>query len=257
MNDFRVDLNCDLGESFSADVSIHDERVMSYVTSANIACGFHAGNPTVMRSIVRLAAQRGLALGAHPGFSDLVGFGRVDLRVTPTEVEDLVVYQVGALTGVAIAEGVRLSHVKPHGALYNMAAQDKELAEAIARAVHSIDRNLVLVGLSGSKLIEEGHRLGLKVASEVFGDRAYDSSGALVPRSQSQALITDPERVIERVLKMVREKTVMAITGELLNVQADTVCLHIDTPGAINLIESLRFALEAAGVQVLALEFDD
>jgi UPF0271 protein len=256
VNDFRVDLNCDLGESFSDDASSQDEYVMQYVTSANIACGFHAGNPTVMRSTVRLAAQCGLALGAHPGFFDLVGFGRLDLKVTPAEVEDLVVYQVGALTGIAIAEGVRLSHVKPHGALYNMAAQDKELAEAIARAVHSVDRNLVLVGLSGSKLIEEGHRLGLKVASEVFGDRAYDSSGALVPRSQSQALVTDPEKVIERVIKMVQEKTVIAITGECLNVKADTVCLHVDTPGAISLIESLRFALEAAGVQVSALEFN-
>ena len=257
MTDLRVDLNCDLGESFGVYTLGQDERVMSHVTSANIACGFHAGDPTVMRATVRLAVRHGLALGAHPGLPDLVGFGRRELQATPQEVEDLVVYQIGALAGIAAAEGARLQHVKPHGALYNMAARDEALADAIARAVRGVDRQLVLVALSGSRLIEAGRSAGLAVASEVFGDRAYDSGGALLPRSQRGALVTDPDEVIERVLDMVREGAVTAATGERVDVCADTVCVHGDTPRAVDLVGHLRAGLEAADVRVAALETDD
>ena len=253
----RVDLNCDLGESFGAYTLGHDELVMPHVTSANIACGFHAGDPSVMRDTVGLAVKHGVAIGAHPGFSDLVGFGRRELRATPQEVEDLVAYQIGALAGVAAAEGACLRHVKPHGALYTMAARDQGLADAIARATLAVDRHLVLVGLSGSSLLEAGRNVGLAVASEVFADRAYDANGALVSRSRLGAVLTEPAEVVERTLHMVREGAVAAATGERVDLRADTICVHGDTPGAADLAGRLRSALEAAGVRVVALRTDD
>ena len=253
----RVDLNCDLGESFGVYTLGHDEFVMPHVTSANLACGFHAGNPSVMRDTVGLAVEHGVAIGAHPGFSDLVGFGRRELQATPQEVEDLVAYQIGALAGVAAVEGARLRHVKPHGALYNMAARDQSLADAIARATLAVDRRLVLVGLSGSSLLEAGRNVGLAVASEVFADRAYDADGALVPRSYHGAVLTDPAEVVARALRMVREGAVAATTGERVNLRADTICVHGDTSGAADLAGRLRSALEAAGVRVVALRTND
>ena len=253
----RVDLNCDLGESFGAYTLGHDELVMPHVTSANLACGFHAGDPSVMRDSVGLAVQHGVAIGAHPGFSDLVGFGRRELQATPKEVEDLVAYQIGALAGVAAAEGARLRHVKPHGALYNMAARDQGLADAIARATLAVDRHLVLVGLSGSRLLEAGRNVGLAVASEVFADRAYDANGALVSRSRRGAVLTEPDEVVERALHMVREGAVVAATGERVDLRADTICVHGDTSGAADLTGRLRSALDAAGVRVVALRTDD
>ena len=253
----RVDLNCDLGESFGAYTLGHDELVMPHVTSANIACGFHAGDPSVMRDTVGLAVEHGVAIGAHPGFPDLVGFGRRELQATPQEVEDLVTYQIGALAGLVAAEGVRLRHVKPHGALYNMAARDQGLANAIARAILAVDRRLVLVGLSESRLLEAGRNLGLAVASEVFADRAYNANGALVPRSHHGAVLTDPAEVVARALRMVRQGAVAATTGERVDLRADTICVHGDTSGAADLAGRLRTALEAAGVRVVALETDD
>ena len=253
----RVDLNCDLGESFGAYTLGHDELVMPHVTSANLACGFHAGDPSVMRDTVGLAVQHGVAIGAHPGFSDLVGFGRRELQATPQEVEDLVAYQIGALAGVAAAAGARLRHVKPHGALYNMAARDQGLADAIARATLAVDRHLVLVGLSGSSLLEAGRNVGLAVASEVFADRAYDANGALVSRSRRGAVLTEPAEVVERALHMVREGAVVAATGERVDLRADTICVHGDTSGAADLAGRLRSALETAGVRVVALGTDD
>ena len=253
----RVDLNCDLGESFGAYTLGHDELVMPHVTSANIACGFHAGDPSVMRDTVGLAVKHGVAIGAHPGFSDLVGFGRRELQATPQEVEDLVAYQIGALAGVAAAAGARLRHVKPHGALYNMAARDQGLADAIARATLAVDRHLVLVGLSGSSLLEAGRNVGLAVASEVFADRAYDANGALVSRSCRGAVLTEPAEVVEQALHMVREGAVAAATGERVDLRADTICVHGDASGAADLAGRLRSALEAAGVRVVALGTDD
>ena len=253
----RVDLNCDLGESFGAYTLGHDELVMPHVTSANIACGFHAGDPSVMRDTVGLAVEHGVAIGAHPGFPDLVGFGRRELQATPQEVEDLVAYQIGALAGLVAAEGARLRHVKPHGALYNMAARDQGLADAIARATLAVDGCLVLVGLSGSSLLEAGRSLGLAVASEVFADRTYDANGALVPRLHHGAVLTDPAEVVARALRMVRKGAVAATTGERVDLRADTICVHGDTSDAANLAGRLRTALEAAGVQVVALGTDD
>ena len=253
MTNLCVDLNCDLGESFGVYSIGSDERVMPYITSANLACGFHAGDPSVMRATVKLAALYGVAVGAHPGFPDLVGFGRRELHATPEEVEDLVLYQVGALAGIAAAEGGRLQHVKPHGALYNMAARDRTLADAVARAVVAADPGLILVGLSGSSLLDAGRAAGLGVASEVFADRTYDASGALTPRTTAGAVLGEPGVVVERALQMIREGTVQATTGERVKVRADTICIHGDTAQVVSLATGLRVGLEGAGVQVVSL----
>ena len=231
----------------------NDEVIMPSITSANIACGFHAGDPSVARQTVRLALVSGVAVGAHPGFLDLLGFGRREIRLEPQEVEDLVLYQVSALSGIASAEGGRLQHVKPHGALYNMAAHDRALADAIAHAVAAIDETLVLFGLSGSCLLEAGQAQGLRVASEVFADRAYTVDGSLVSRGEAGAVIHDPAVVVERGLQMVRDREVTAATGERVPLRADTICVHGDTPGAAELAARLRAGLEAAGVEVLAV----
>ena len=253
MADLRVDLNCDLGESFGVYAIGNDESVMPHITSANVACGFHAGDPSVMRSTVRLAGRFGVRVGAHPGFPDLVGFGRRELRAMPQEVEDLVLYQVAALAGIVAAEGGRLQHVKPHGALYNMAARDRTLADAVARAVAAVDRGLLLVGLSGSCLLDAGLSIGLEVASEAFVDRAYDATGALLARSLPGAVVGDPDVVVERSLEMVREGAVVATTGEPVSLRADTLCIHGDTAGAASLAAAVRTGLEAAGVRVVPL----
>jgi UPF0271 protein len=206
-----------------------------------------------MRATVELAREHGVAVGAHPGFPDLSGFGRRDMRMSPREVEDLVVYQIGALAGVAAAQGVRLQHVKAHGALYNMAVTDLVLADAIARATAAIDRDLVLLGLAGSQLLRAGERAGLRTASEVFADRAYRCDGTLVPRAQPGAVIHDEEAVVRRVIAMVREGTVTADDGTRVPLRADTICVHGDTPGAAQLAGRMRAALQDAGIQVRTL----
>ncbi len=250
----RVDLNCDLGESFGPYTLGDDRGVMPYITSANVACGVHAGDPGVMRATVRLALEAGVAVGAHPGFGDRSGFGRREIAMAPRDVEDLVLVQLGALAAVARAEGGRLRHVKAHGALYNMAARDRGLADAIARATASLDPGLVLFGLSGSALIEAGRAAGLRVASEVFADRAYTAAGSLVPRTEPGSVIDDPPRVLDRALGMIRDGVVMAPGGERVDLAADTICVHGDTPGAAALAGRLRAGLEAAGVAVQAVD---
>lgn len=252
MTKLRVDLNCDVGESFGRYQLGDDAGVMARVTSANVACGFHAGDPLVMRQTVRLAGRHGVALGAHPGLPDLVGFGRREMAVTPEEVEALVIYQVGALAALAGAEGGTLQHVKPHGALYNMAGRDRRLADAVARGVARVDPGLILIGLSGSCLLDAGGDAGLAVASEVFADRAYDANGRLRDRSHPEALLTDPDAVAERVRAMVRGG-VVAGGEQAHSVRADTVCVHGDTPGAATLVATLRDRLERAGIRVAAL----
>ena len=242
----RIDLNADVGESYGAYRYGDDEGVMPFVSSANIACGFHAGDPGVMRSTVRLARQSEVAIGAHPGFQDLSGFGRREIHLSPAELENLVAYQVGALAGIAAAEGVRLNHVKPHGALYNMAARDAAMADAIARAVRAVDASLVLFGLSGSQLIVAGERAGLRVASEAFPDRGYGADGSLMPRSAGGAVITSPERVAARAVGMAGG-TVTTTDGQVVAVKADTLCIHGDTPGAAALARAVREALERRG----------
>ena len=247
----RIDLNADVGESFGAYTLGHDDAVMRHITSANVACGFHAGDPSVMRDTVRLAVAAGVGIGAHPGFPDLNGFGRRNMEMSERQIEDLVAYQIGALAGVAAAEEARLHHVKPHGALYNMAAKDRRLADAIAGAVVGIDATLVLFGMAGSALLEAAESVGLRTASEVFADRAYQADGALVPRGQPGAVIDDPKLMVEQAVRLAQDGTVMAQTGEILELRSDTLCLHGDTPGAAELAARLRSRLEAAGVGVL------
>jgi UPF0271 protein len=249
----RVDLNADVGESFGAWSLGQDPALMSSITSANVACGFHAGDPGVMRATVALASEHGVAVGAHPGFPDLAGFGRRELQVAPRDVEDFVVYQIGALAGIAAAQGVRLQHVKPHGALFNMAVRDAALADAIARAVALIDKSMILFGLPGSELVAAGARAGLRTACEVFADRAYRSDGTLVPRQEEGAVIHDAEAVEKRVIAMVRDQAVQAIDGTRVPLTVDTICVHGDTPGAAELAARVRAALEIAGVTVKAL----
>jgi UPF0271 protein len=253
MSQMRTDLNADVGESFGAYVLGQDPAIIPCVTSVSVACGFHAGDPGVMRETVALARQHGVAVGAHPGFPDLAGFGRRQMRLTPAEIEDLVVYQIGALAAVAAAQGVRLQHVKPHGALYTMAAGEPPLADAIARAIALVDRNLLLVGLSGSALIDAGHRAGLRTASEVFADRGYRSNGSLLPRDAEGAVIEDPDVVSARALEMVQRLQTASVDGGAVRVRPDTICVHGDTPGAPNLARAIRRALEDAGVAVKAM----
>lgn len=246
----HIDLNSDVGESFGAYRIGADEAVIASVTSANIACGYHAGDPAVMRRTVRLARDAGVAIGAHPGFPDLVGFGRRELRATPREVEDLVLYQIGALAAIARAEGTVLAHVKAHGALYNMAARDRSLADAIARAVRSFDASLVLFGLPGSELLRAGEDAGLQVAREGFADRAYSPDGSLAPRSAPGSVIDDADEVVRRALQMVEERRVVAADGSVLTFNVDTLCVHGDTPGAAALTAHLRAGLERHRVEV-------
>ncbi|KPV45551.1 LamB/YcsF family protein [Alicyclobacillus ferrooxydans] len=249
---YRIDLNCDLGESFGHYHLGNDQQVLQYVTSANIACGFHGGDPSVMKRTVAICVENGVAIGVHPGLPDLVGFGRRTMSVSADEVHDMVVYQIGALLGFALAEGAVLHHVKPHGALYNMAAKDRTVADAIARAVQDVDRNLVLFGLSGSQLIEAGKAAGLTTASEVFADRTYQPDGSLTPRDQAGALITDVSEAVTQVLKMVKEQTVRTVGGGEIQIVADTVCLHGDGAHAMELAQMLRQTLTAEGIQCLA-----
>ena len=247
-----VDLNADVGESFGRYTLGADEELLGIVTSANVACGAHAGDPQVMRRTVRLAVRHGVAVGAHPGFFDLQGFGRREIALAPEEVEDIVLYQIGALAAVAAAEGSRLSHVKPHGALYNMAARDRALADAVARAVAAFDRGLVLVGLAGSVLLDAGEAAGLRVAAEAFADRAYEPDGSLTPRHRPGSVLQNADHVVARAIRIVRERRVEATDGSTIPVRADTLCIHGDTPGAVALARAVRRGLEANGVEVRA-----
>jgi UPF0271 protein len=248
-----VDLNCDMGESFGAWRLGADAAVMASITSANIACGFHAGDPGVMRETIRLAAGAGVAVGAHPGFPDLAGFGRREMQVAPRDLEDLVLYQIGALAGIARAAGVSLRHVKPHGALYNMAARDRKLSDAIARAIAGFDSSLVLFGLAGSIMLDAGRELGLSVAAEGFADRTYEPDGSLTPRSRPGAVLHDPAVVARRAVQMVRDRTVTASNRAEIPLEIDTICVHGDTPGAEVSARELRQALTEAGITVRAI----
>jgi len=240
-----------MGESFGVYKLGFDEGLMPYISSADIACGFHAGDPMCMRRTVHLAEETGVAIGAHPSFPDLMGFGRRDMRVTPEEIRNYIIYQVGALQ--VFTKAKRLQHVKPHGALYNMGAGDEELARAVAEGIREVDPNLILVGLAGSAWIKVGQEMGLRVASEVFADRALTPDGILVPRSHTGAVIHDPEEVAARSLRMVTEGKAIAINGEEINIRGDTICLHGDTPRAADLARTLKERLEAAGIAVVPM----
>jgi 5-oxoprolinase (ATP-hydrolysing) subunit A len=249
----RVDINSDVGESYGTYAIGHDAELMRSITSANVAAGFHGGDPSVLRDTIRLAVAHGVAVGAHPGFPDLVGFGRRELHMTPREAEDCVLYQIAAVAGVASAEGVRLQHVKPHGSLYSMAARNEDLAAAIARAIAAIDPLLILVGPPGSKLLAAGRMAGLRVAAEVFADRAYEADGSLVSRRNPDAVISAPDTVASRAVRLVTDGSVVAIDGTIIRLEAETVCVHGDTSGSDVLAERVRAALEAADVAVKAI----
>ena len=249
----RIDLNGDVGESFGAYEIGHDASLIPVLTSANVACGFHAGDPGVMRATVALAREHGTAIGAHPGFPDLAGFGRREMQATAREVEDFVAYQIGALAGIAAAQGIRLTHVKPHGALYNMAARDVVLADAIARATASVDRSLMLFGLPGSQSLDAARRHGLRAVSEAFADRAYRGDGSLVPRSEPGAVIDDADAVVERTVSIARDRVVIAADGTRVALDVETICVHGDTPGAAVLAARIRQVLRDAGIQIKAV----
>jgi UPF0271 protein len=249
----RIDLNCDMGESFGRYTIGSDDQIISSITSANIACGFHAGDPATMRKTVRLAMDHSVSIGAHPGLDDLSGFGRRNMSVSPQEVFELVVYQIGALYGFVLAEGAELKHVKPHGALYNMAAVNKQLAEAIAKAVYKLNPELILYGLSGSELIKAGEKLGLQTANEVFADRTYQEDGTLTPRINENALIKNENKAIEQVLKMVKEQKVHAASGVEVPIIADTICIHGDGENAALFAGKINKALVENGIKIKSL----
>ncbi|GGG49889.1 LamB/YcsF family protein [Hymenobacter glacieicola] len=247
---YTVDLNCDMGESFGAYSLGPDEAILPFVTSANIACGYHAGDPAVMRRTVRRALHQQVAIGAHPGLPDLVGFGRREMAVSAEEAYDMTVYQLGALAAFVRAEGGVLHHVKPHGALYNMAAVNPILAEALAEAVYRVQPEACLYGLAGSALIEAGRKLGLATAHEVFADRTYQPNGTLTPRRQPDALLTDPAAAIAQVVRMVKEGRVRAQSGTDVTIQADTICLHGDGAHALEFARLIRATLAQEGIEV-------
>ncbi len=248
-----IDLNCDMGEGFGAWQMGDDAALLDHVSSANIACGFHAGDPGTMHRTVKLAIKKGVAVGAHPSLPDLQGFGRRAMKVSAAEVYDLVLYQIGALAGFARACGGRLAHVKAHGALYHMAAREAPLAQAIAQAVRDFDTGLILFGLSGSELIRAGETAGLKTASEVFADRNYETDGSLTPRTQADAVVDDVETAIARVRRMIGDGKVRSRQGGDVEVRADTLCIHGDEPGALEFAKRIRAALQTDGVRVAAV----
>jgi UPF0271 protein len=250
---YKVDLNSDLGESFGDYKLGMDEEVLKYISSANIACGYHAGDPLIMDKTVKMAVKENVAIGAHPGLPDLMGFGRREMKITTEEAKCYVKYQIGALSAFARSRGVKLQHVKVHGALYNMAANDAALSEAIAQAIYETDKDLILVGLANSEMIKAGKKANLKVANEVFADRAYNADGTLVSRKKEGAMIHDEEEAILRVLRMVKEGKVSSITGEDIDIQADTICVHGDNPRAVEFVEKIKSALQEEGIEVVPM----
>jgi UPF0271 protein len=249
----KVDLNTDSGESFGNYKIGNDEEVFKYVTSANIACGFHAGDPNVMRKTVRLAKNLGVAVGAHPGFPDLLGFGRRNMEITKNELENYIIYQLGALEAFTRAEGIDLQHVKAHGALYNMAVTRHDYAEALANAVKTFNPKLIIIALPNSEMRKISEEIGLKVAYEFFADRNYKEDGSLVPRSHPQALVINIEEAIKRAIRAVDEGLVRTIDGKDLEVTVHTICIHGDSPHASEIAKALRTKLEEVGIKVAPL----
>jgi UPF0271 protein len=242
-----IDLNCDLGEGSGCD-----EQLMPLITSANIACGGHAGDEQSMLASIRLAKANAVNIGAHPGFPDRANFGRREMHLSPSDIREVVRKQISALTEVAKAEGVALRHAKPHGALYNLAARNRSAADAIASAICDVDRNLILVAPPGSEMIAAGESQKLATAAEFFADRTYQPDGSLTPRTRIDALIDKPEAAVEQVLRMIRQRRVVTTTGQSIDIAARTVCVHGDGASAVAMLRSLRSGLEAAGVAVVA-----
>lgn len=248
----RIDLNCDMGESYGVYTLGYDEQAMPYVTSINVACGFHASDPSNMLKTVKLAKKYGVAIGAHPAFPDLVGFGRRYMALSADEIKADVMYQIGALWALCKSEGLTLQHVKVHGALYNAAEKDMVVAMAVAQAIKAVDENLYMVCLGNSAMVTAAQNIGIKYVEEAFADRAYTKEGTLVSRKQAGSVIHDVTAISERVLSMVKNKTVTGIDGSIVEISAQTVCVHGDTPGAVEMIKAIRDVLEEQGIQVKA-----
>jgi 5-oxoprolinase (ATP-hydrolysing) subunit A len=245
-----IDINSDLGESYGSFTVGNDQEVMKYITSANIACGYHAGDHNVMFETVRLAKKFEVQIGAHPGFPDIAGFGRREMHLSAREIYNLLVYQIGALSSICKVNGTKLSHVKPHGALYNMASKDRVMADAVAQAVSDIDPRLVIFGLAGSELVKAGREKGLRTAQEIFADRTYQSDGTLTSRQDENAMVHDRKLAIARVVRMIKEGKVSAVDGTNIIIQADTICVHGDEPQALKFVTELKQALEKEDIQI-------
>jgi UPF0271 protein len=245
-----IDLNCDMGEAVGSDERGIDERLMAYITSANIACGFHASTPSTMRKTVQLAVRNGVAVGAHPSYPDSAGFGRRAMERTAEEISADVTYQVGALWAFCESEGARLHHVKPHGALYNQAAESLPVATAIAQAIKRIDAELIMVCLANSAMVAAAQQAEVPFVQEAFADRAYTSDGKLAPRDQPGAVLHDPETIAQRALKMVLQKNVPTIDGKEIPLTFETLCVHGDTAGSVEIVKAIRHKLETANVSL-------
>jgi UPF0271 protein len=249
----KIDLNCDMGESFGAYKLGMDEEVIQYVSSANIACAWHAGDPAVMNQTVAMALKHGVGVGAHPGYPDLLGFGRRNMDCTMDEIRNYVIFQIGALEAFCKVHGTQLQHVKPHGALYLTAVENEDVARVVAEAIVSVNPDLLYVALAGAKgelMTRIGQEVGLRVVYEAFPDRAYSPEGTLVSRRQPGAVVKDPQAVSERALRMVKEGVVIAVDGSTIPLEAQTLCVHGDNPKAVDLVRSIRETLEADGVSV-------
>ena len=247
---YSVDLNSDLGESFGAYTIGRDQDIIPLVSSANVACGFHAGDPTVMAKTVQLCKIHHAAIGAHPGFNDLVGFGRRNMTISPADAKNMIIYQVGALDAFCKANSLKMQHVKPHGALYNMAAKDAALARAICEGIYEVDSTLIMLGLANSQMITAAKEIGLPYASEVFADRAYEDDGTLVARTKPGAMIEDENEAVNRVIGMIKNRTVKSINGKEIPIAADSVCVHGDSEKALLFVKKIRAALEAEGITI-------
>ena len=251
---YFVDLNSDLGESFGNYTLGMDEEILKYVSSANVACGWHAGDPMVMEKTIALAKEYGTAVGAHPGFPDLMGFGRRNMAVTPEEAKAYIKYQLGALWAFTESYGLKIQHVKPHGAIYNMAAVDEKLAIAMCEAVYEVDKDIIFMGLAGSKMITAAEKVGLQAASEVFADRAYNDDGTLVSRKLPGSMIKDKDLAIKRVVRMIKEGKVETINGNDIDIKADSVCVHGDNPKALEFVKNIRETLISEGITIKNLK---
>jgi len=247
-----IDLNCDMGEAFGNYPMPNDDILMDYISSANIACGFHAGDPEVMQHTVKMAIKKGVAIGAHPGLPDLQGFGRREMKISANEAYQMTLYQIGALYGFVKAAGGKLHHVKAHGALYNMAAKDAALAKAIVEAIHDFDSTLILYALAGSEMVEVAKKTGLVTASEIFADRTYQDDGSLTPRTQRNALITDEQQSIAQVLMMVKQQQVVSVNKKNIPLKAETLCLHGDGLHAVEFAKMIRLKLQSEGITIKA-----
>lgn len=250
----KVDLNCDLGESFGAYKIGLDSEVLPFISSANVACGYHASDPVVMSKTVKMCKDMGVEVGAHPGFPDLMGFGRRNMSVSPAEAKAYVMYQVGALDAFCKANGITIQHIKPHGALYNMAGKDYALARAICEGIKEIAPEYILLGLSGSNLIKAAEDTGLRAAKEVFADRGYMDDGALVPRTMEGAMITDEDIMIKRVITMVKDGVVKTVSGKVIPIKADSVCVHGDGEKAVAFVKRIRSELTNAGIEIAPIK---